>query len=176
MLPVAPVGHHVDVLSRHVALGDHYGPAPLSVSGHVDNDHCMPRTAALYEDVTRTGLFKADGVQLTGLIENDRDWETSTLIDRPEGGTRIHHDHRTIGQNVEGEFHAPVHNNNYSGYSDEEFERELQRRTSLKDQQIASLEEDIVSLRQQLAREISRNERLMGILERVDFHKGEEKA
>ena len=55
--------------------------------------------------------------------------------------------------------------NNYNGYSDEEFEKELKRRTELKDQQIASLEAEILSLRQQLNREISRSERLLGILE-----------
>ena len=69
----------------------------------------------------------------------------------------------SIGQNFEGDFNAPV--NNYNGYSEEEFEKELQRRTELKDQQIASLEAEITSLRQQLAREISRGDRLLSLLE-----------
>ena len=108
------------------------------------------------------------------LLENDKDWETSALIDQDGKGARIHHDHRTIGQNIEGEFNAPVHNNHYNGYSEEEFERELQRRTELKDQQIASLEAEIQRLRMDLARERSLNERFMGILEKGEFRKGEE--
>jgi len=44
----------------------------------------------------------------------------------------------------------------------------------LKDQQIASLEAEILSLRQQLNREISHNERLLGILEKGEFRKGED--
>ena len=120
------------------------------------------------------GQAKLPAEKLVRLLENDRDWETSSLIDQPDKGTRIHHDHRTIGQNIEGEFNGPVHNNNYSGYSDEEFESELARRTELKEQQIAALEAEIVSLRQQLAREVSRNERLLGILEKGEFRKSEE--
>ena len=89
--------------------------------------------------------------------------------------------HRHIGsisQNYEGDFNGPVHNNNYNGYSDEEFEKELKRRTELKDQQIASLEAEILSLRQQLNREISRSERLLGILENngKDIRKEEDPA
>lgn len=122
------------------------------------------------------GQAKLPAEKLVRLLENDRDWETSSLIDQPDKGTRIHHDHRTIGQNIEGEFNGPVHNNNYSGYSDEEFESELARRTELKDQQIAALEAEIVSLRQQLAREVSRNERLLGILEKGEFRKGEDQS
>ena len=112
------------------------------------------------------GQAKLPAEKLARLLDNDRDWETSTLIDNPDRGARIHYDHRTmssIGQNFEGDFNAPV--NNYNGYSEEEFEKELQRRTELKDQQIASLEAEILSLRQQLNREISRSERLLGILE-----------
>lgn len=87
---------------------------------------------------------------------------------------RIHNDRRSIGNNIEGEFNGPVHNNNYNGFSDEEFEKELKRRTELKDQQIASLETEIESLRLQLDREISRNERLMGILEKGEFRKAKD--
>ncbi len=120
------------------------------------------------------GQAKLPAEKLVRLLENDRDWETSALIDQADKGTRIHHDYRNIGQNIEGEFNAPIHNNNYNGFSDEEFEKELKRRTELKDQQIASLEEEIQSLRQQLAREISHNERLLGILEKGEFRKGED--
>lgn len=120
------------------------------------------------------GQAKLPAEKLVRLLENDRDWETSALIDQADKGTRIHHDYRNIGQNIEGEFNAPIHNNNYNGFSDEEFENELKRRTELKDQQIASLEDEIKSLRQQLAREISHNERLLGILEKGEFRKGEE--
>ena len=52
-----------------------------------------------------------------------------------------------------------------NGFSDEEFEKELQRRTALKDQQIASLEAEINSLRQQLARAHSDNEWLNGLID-----------
>ena len=112
------------------------------------------------------GQAKLPAEKLALLLENDRDWETSTLIDQPEKGMRIHNDHRTIssiGQNFEGDFHAPV--NNYNGYSEEEFKKELRHVTELKDQQIASLEAEVASLRQQLAREISRGERLLSLLE-----------
>ena len=120
------------------------------------------------------GQAKLPAEKLVRLLENDRDWETSALIDQADKGTRIHHDYRNIGQSIEGEFNAPIHNNNYNGFSDEEFEKELKRRTELKDQQIAALEDEIKSLRQQLAREISHNERLLGILEKGEFRKGEE--
>ena len=120
------------------------------------------------------GQARLPADKLVRLLENDKDWETSALIDQDGKGARIHHDHRTIGQNIEGEFNAPVHNNHYNGYSEEEFERELQRRTELKDQQIASLEAEIQRLRMDLARERSLNERFMGILEKGEFRKGEE--
>ena len=89
------------------------------------------------------GLSKLPGEKLIRLLENDRDWETAPLLEAGNRGMQVHNDHRTISNNMEGEFNAPVHNNNYSGFSDEEFERELQRRTSLKDQQIASLKEEL---------------------------------
>ena len=120
------------------------------------------------------GQAKLPLEKLAKLLDNDRDWETSCLLEQGGKGTRIHHDHRTISNNIEGEFNAPIHNNNYSGFSDEEFERELQRRTELKDQQIAALEAEIERLRMDLARERSINERFMGILEKGEFRKGEE--
>ena len=120
------------------------------------------------------GQARLPADKLVRLLENDKDWETSALIDQDGKGARIHHDHRTIGQNIEGEFNAPVHNNHYNGYSEEEFERELQRRTELEDQQIAALEAEIQRLRMDLARERSLNERFMGILEKGEFRKGEE--
>lgn len=120
------------------------------------------------------GQAKLPVEKLARLLENDREWETAPLLDQSGKGTRVHHDHRTISNNMEGEFNAPVHNNNYSGFSDEEFERELERRTALKDQQIASLEAEIERLRMDLARERSINERFMGILEKGEFRKGEE--
>ena len=116
------------------------------------------------------GQAKLPAEKLARLLENDREWETASLIDNPDRGGRVHYDHRTmssIGQNFEGDFNAPV--NNYNGYSEEEFERELARRTELKDIQIKALENEIASLRQQLAREVANNERLMGILERGLF-------
>lgn len=116
------------------------------------------------------GQAKLPAEKLALLLDNDKDWETETLIDQPEKGVRNHYDHRhidSIGQNFEGDFNAPV--NNYNGYSEEEFERELARRTELKDIQIKALENEIASLRQQLAREVANNERLMGILERGHF-------
>ena len=120
------------------------------------------------------GQAKLPAEKLVRLLENDRDWSTDSLIDQGDKGSRIHHDYRNIGQNIEGEFNGPVHNNSYNGFSDEEFERELQRRTELKDQQIQSLEAEIERLRMDLARERSLNERFMGILEKGEFRKGEE--
>ena len=131
-------------------------------------------TSIAFISAVERGQAKLPADKLVRLLENDREWETSALIDHVDKGTRIHHDHRTISQNIEGEFNAPIHNNNYNGFSDEEFENELKRRTELKDQQIAALEDEIKSLRQQLAREISHNERLLGILEKGEFRKGEE--
>ena len=120
------------------------------------------------------GQAKLPLEKLVKLLENDRDWETAPLLDTSGKGTRIHNDHRTISSNMEGEFNAPVHNNHYSGYSEEEFESELQRRTELKDQQIRSLESEIEKLRLDLAQSKSMIERLLGILEKGEFHKGEE--
>ena len=120
------------------------------------------------------GQAKLPAEKLVRLLENDRDWETTPLLEEADRGMRIHNDRRSIGNNIEGEFNAPVNNNNYNGFSDEEFEKELRRRTVLKDQQIASLETEIESLRLQLDREISRNERLMGILEKGEFMKAKD--
>ena len=58
-----------------------------------------------------------------------------------------------IGQNFEGDFNAPVHN--YNGYSEKEFEKELRSRLEKKDLQIAALEAENLSLRQQLALALS---------------------
>ena len=113
------------------------------------------------------GQAKLPAEKLARLLENDKEWETASLIDNPDKRGRVHYDYRSmssIGQNFEGDFNAPV--NNYNGYSEEEFERELARRTELKDIQIKALENEIASLRQQLAREVANNERLMGILEK----------
>lgn len=120
------------------------------------------------------GQAKLPSDKLERLLENDREWETSPLLEEADRGMRVHNDRRSIGNNIEGEFNGPVHNNNYNGFSDEEFEKELKRRTELKDQQIASLETEIESLRLQLDREISRNERLMGILEKGEFRKAKD--
>lgn len=113
-----------------------------------------------------------------GLIERNEFLVCQTLLDPDRERMIIHHDHRMISGNIEGEFHAPVHNNNYNGFSDEEFERELQRRTALKDQQIASLEAEVERLRRDLDRERAlladektTNSRLMGILEKGEFRK-----
>ena len=116
--------------------------------------------------------------KLVRLLDNEQGWETDSLLDNDKDRTIIHQDYRTISGNIEGEFHAPVHNNNYNGFSDEEFERELQRRTALKDQQIASLEAEVERLRRDLDRERAlladektTNSRLMGILEKGEFRK-----
>ena len=118
------------------------------------------------------GQAKLPAEKLVKLLENDRDWETSALIDKPDGGTRIHHDHRSIGQNIEGEFNAPIHN--YNGYSEEEFEKELARRTELLQQEIASLKGEVDRLRQALGHEQHLTGRLLGILEKGDFRCREE--
>ena len=123
------------------------------------------------------GQAKLPAEKLALLLDNDKDWETETLIDQPEKGVRNHYDHRhidSIGQNFEGDFNAPV--NNYNGYSEEEFKNELRHVTELKDQQIASLEAEIMSLRQQLAREISRGDRLLRLLEGNGGTPGEDKS
>lgn len=123
------------------------------------------------------GQAKLPAEKLAQLLDNDQEWETAPLIEQQGQGVRNHYDHRHIGsisQNYDGDFNGPVHNNNYNGYSDEEFEKELKRRTELKDQQIASLEAEILSLRQQLNREISRSERLLGILENNGKDNGKE--
>lgn len=56
--------------------------------------------------------------------------------------------------------------NNHNGNSEEEFQAELKHQTEIKDLQIKALEDQIASLRIQLAREISNNERLLSILEK----------
>ena len=61
------------------------------------------------------GQAKLPLEKLAKLLDNDRDWETSCLLEQGGKGTRIHHDHRIISNNIEGEFNAPIHNNNYSG-------------------------------------------------------------
>ena len=120
------------------------------------------------------GQAKLPAEKLVRLLENDRDWETSALIDQADKGTRIHHDYRNIGQNIEGEFNAPVHNNNYNGYSEEQFNEELKHQTSLMEQEIKNLKAENDRLRQELAHERAVNGRLLGILEKGEFRKGEE--
>ena len=110
------------------------------------------------------GQAKLPAEKLVKLLENDRDWETTALIDKTDGGTRIHHDHRTISQNIEGEFNAPVHN--YNGYSDEAFEKELARRTELLRQEIRCLQGENDRLQQALLHEQHTTSRLLAILEK----------
>lgn len=113
------------------------------------------------------GQAKLPAEKLVKLLENDRDWETASLIDKPDGGTTIHHDHRSISQNIEGEFNAPVHN--YSGYSEAEFEKELARRTEILQQEIRNLQGENDRLRQALCHEQHTTARLIGILEKGEF-------
>ena len=113
------------------------------------------------------GQARLPADKLVRLLENDKDWETSALIDQDGKGARIHHDHRTIGQNIEGEFNAPVHN--YNGYSEEEFEKELARRTELLQQEIRSLQGENDRLRQALLHEQHTTATLLGILEKGSF-------
>ena len=120
------------------------------------------------------GQAKLPAEKLVKLLENDRDWETSSLIDKPDGGIRIHHDHRSISQNIEGEFNAPVHN--YSGFSGEEFEKELARRTEFLQQEIRNLQGEVDRLRQALDHEQHTTARLLGILEKGNFRTGSEEG
>lgn len=131
-------------------------------------------TSIAFISAVERGAAKLPVEKLVRLLENDRDWETSALIDQKEGGTRIHNDHRSISQNIEGEFNAPVNNNNYNGYSEEQFRSELKHQTALMEQEIASLKAENGRLRQELAHERALNDRLVGILEKGEFRRGEE--
>lgn len=113
------------------------------------------------------GQAKLPAEKLARLLENDREWETSSLIDSPDRASRVHNDYRTmsgIGQNFEGDFNAPVHN--YNGYSEKEFEKELRSRLEKKDLQIATLEAENLSLRQQLAVALSDKQWLQDLIAR----------
>ena len=113
------------------------------------------------------GQAKLPAEKLARLLENDREWETSSLIDSPDRASRVHNDYRTmsgIGQNFEGDFNAPVHN--YNGYSEKEFEKELRSRLEKKDLQIAALEAENLSLRQQLALTLSDKQWLQDLIAR----------
>lgn len=113
------------------------------------------------------GQAKLPAEKLARLLENDREWETSSLIDSPDRASRVHNDYRTmsgIGQNFEGDFNAPVHN--YNGYSEKEFEKELSSRLEKKDLQIAALEAENLSLRQQLALALSDKQWLQDLIAR----------
>lgn len=113
------------------------------------------------------GQAKLPAEKLARLLENDREWETSSLIDSPDRASRVHNDYRTmsgIGQNFEGDFNAPVHN--YNGYSEKEFEKELRSRLEKKDLQIAALEAENLSLRQQLAVALSDKQWLQDLIAR----------
>ena len=113
------------------------------------------------------GQAKLPAEKLARLLENDREWETSSLIDSPDRASRVHNDYRTmsgIGQNFEGDFNAPVHN--YNGYSEKEFEKELRSRLEKKDLQIAALEAENLSLRQQLALALSDKQWLQNLIAR----------
>ena len=113
------------------------------------------------------GQAKLPAEKLARLLENDREWETSSLIDSPDRASRVHNDYRAmsgIGQNFEGDFNAPVHN--YNGYSEKEFEKELRSRLEKKDLQIAALEAENLSLRQQLAVALSDKQWLQDLIAR----------
>lgn len=113
------------------------------------------------------GQAKLPAEKFARLLENDREWETSSLIDSPDRASRVHNDYRTmsgIGQNFEGDFNAPVHN--YNGYSEKEFEKELRSRLEKKDLQIAALEAENLSLRQQLAVALSDKQWLQDLIAR----------
>lgn len=119
------------------------------------------------------GTAKLPADKFVRLLENDRDWETSALVDSPGRESRVHHDHRTIGQNIEGEFNAPVHNTSYSGYSEEQLQAELRHQTALIEQELASVKEENERLRQELAHERALNGRLLGIIEKGEFRMAE---
>ncbi len=107
------------------------------------------------------GAARLPADKLARLLENDRDWDTEPLVESTGTGMSVHHDHRTIGQNIEGAFNGPVHN--YNGFSEEEFDRELKRRTELMQERINYLEGENDRLRQELLHERARLDRLIGL-------------
>jgi transcriptional regulator with XRE-family HTH domain len=121
------------------------------------------------------GQNKLPAEKLVRLIDNDHGWETAPLLGSNGRGSRIHQDHRTISNNIEGEFNAPVNNNNFNGFSEEVLEQELRRRTELKDYQISSLQAEVERLRQELARERSISDRYLSMLEKRKSRKAEGK-
>lgn len=110
------------------------------------------------------GQAKLPFDKLQHLVGNDRDWDTDSLFLAANQGMQIHNDHRSISQNIEGEFNAPV--NNYNGYSDEDIEREVRHRLALSEQENRCLKEEIGRLRQELAYQRSLSERYLSIIEK----------
>lgn len=110
------------------------------------------------------GTAKLPYDKLEKLLENDQEWETAPLLGETPSSPSIHNDHRRISNNTEGEFYAPITNNHYDGYSQEDFERELQHRLALYTQDNHRLKEMIAELRKDLAYERSRNDLLLALL------------
>ena len=110
------------------------------------------------------GAAKLPYDKLEKLLENDQQWETAPLLGITPGGAGIHNDHRQITGNTEGEFYAPVTNNHFNGYSQEDFEKELQQRLALYAQDAVRLKEIIADLRRDLAFERARYDQLFSYM------------
>ncbi len=107
--------------------------------------------------------------QLLKIVENDRDWDVDYLFGKKKTKSEmIRNEYQTFNNNgvsFAGGSHAPV--NNYSGYSEEAFQKELARRMELRDQEVRALKEENERLRMELARERSTSDRYLAIIEKI---------
>ncbi len=95
------------------------------------------------------GQNKLPFAHFTKLIENDKGWETECLTEPRGRALNVNNGIMSIGQTTETAYHSQF--NNYQGYSDEEFKKELDKQLEIKNIKIASLESENAKLRDDLA-------------------------
>ncbi len=111
---------------------------------------------AEYLDVTATfisaierGNAKLPMEHLEKLLNNDRNWDTSPLCATGCERYNINNGTQTIGSNFENASSPTV--NNFNGYSQEDFERELQKRLEIKEMECKYLRSELESKNTQIA-------------------------
>lgn len=101
------------------------------------------------------GTYRLPEEQLIKLMENDMNWDTDYLFGiKKSKSERLRNEIQSFtnnGVNFGGDANAPV--NNYSGYSEEAFQKELARRMEIHDYEVRHLKEENEKLRAEIARE-----------------------
>lgn len=146
----------------------------MDLRGFRTGNHLLQKELAEYLGVSiafisavERGANRLPEEQLVKLVSNDRDWDVDYLFGRKKTqGATVRNQIQQFtnnGVSFAGGSHAPV--NQYSGYSEEAFQKELERRMQIHNLENRKLKEEIEDLRKQLAREKAINDRYLAIIE-----------